>query len=265
MNWATATTLEPLGPTTFRATVDEAWSSLQGAHGGIVAALATRASERVVSELGAGPTTTVRSATFGYVRGTAIGDLDVDVDVVRQGRTMVATHVRVLQDGRPTTLARLHHSTPWEGLAYSDAPEPPGWVDDAVPLRLPDGPNHLRNTDTVLHPDTTVFAGRDRSEWLAWSRPLHGGTVDTAWLTMFGDFFPPAVFVRSAEPRRAVTIEYSIQVHDAAGAWTLADDERLAARMHAFHSSDGFAVEDGWIWQPDGALLATTRQTRLAG
>ena len=66
-------------------------------------------------------------------------------------------------------------------------------------------------------------------------------------------------------PQRAVTIEYGIQVHDAAGSWTLGEGELLTARMHAFHSHDGFAVEDGWIHLPDGTLLATTRQTRLAG
>ena len=37
------------------------------------------------------------------------------------------------------------------------------------------------------------------------------------------------------------------------------------ARKHAFHPNGGFAVEDGWIHLPDGTLLATTRQTRLAG
>jgi acyl-CoA thioesterase len=64
---------------------------------------------------------------------------------------------------------------------------------------------------------------------------------------------------------RAVTIEYSLQIHSAAGTWTLGSDDYLAARMHTFHSHDGFAVEDGWIHLPDGTLLATARQTRLAG
>lgn len=48
-------------------------------------------------------------------------------------------------------------------------------------------------------------------------------------------------------------------------ALALAEDEYLSARMHTFHSSDGLAVEDGWIHLPNGTLLATTRQTRLAG
>lgn len=81
---------------------------------------------------------------------------------------------------------------------------------------------------------------------------------------MFGDYFPPAVFARLERPTLAVTIEYSIQIH-AAGIWKLEPGEYLAARVHTFHSNDGFAVEDGTIQHPDGTLLATVRQTRLAG
>ena len=82
---------------------------------------------------------------------------------------------------------------------------------------------------------------------------------------MFGDYFSPAVFAKATERQRAVTIEYGIQIHSAAGRWNLGAEGDLGARMHAFHSSEGFAVEDGWIYMPDGELLATTRQTRLAG
>lgn len=265
MDWAAATSVVPVGDGRFAAHVDEHWSSLQGAHGGIVAALAVRAAEQVLRDEGVDPATTLRAATFGYVRGNAIGDLTLDVEVVRRGRSMVATHVRVAQDGRTTTVARLHHSTPWEGPAFSDAPPMPERPPGTTRLQLGEAPAHLNNVETHLHPDTSLFAGADRAEWIAWARPLHGGTFDTAWLTMFGDYFPPAVFTKVTERRRAVTIEYAIQVHRAEGAWTLDPGELLGARMHAFHSADGFAAEDGWIHLPDGSLLATTRQTRLAG
>lgn len=265
MNWAEAVTIEPVDGSRFTATVDEQWTSLQGVHGGIVAALAVTAAEHVLADAGVDPATTLRAATFGYVSGNTRGDLALDVEVVRRGRAMVTTHVRTSQGGKTTTVARLHHSTPWDGPEYSAVPPPPVRPPGTVRLHRPDQASHLNNVETWLHPDTMLFAGNERAEWLAWSRPVDGGRFDSAWLTMFGDYFPPAVFARSTTPQRAVTIEYAIQLHSAAGAWTLGDQEYLAARMHAFHSADGFAVEDGWITLPDGALLATVRQTRLAG
>jgi hypothetical protein len=76
----------------------------------------------------------------------------------------------------------------------------------------------------------------------------------------------PSRRVRPHRHRRASRDHrYSIQIHSAAGTWTLTDGDYLAARMHTFHSHDGFVVEDGWIHVPDGTLLATVRQTRLAG
>ncbi|HRD99707.1 MAG TPA: thioesterase family protein, partial [Ilumatobacteraceae bacterium] len=151
-----------------------------------------------------------------------------------------------------------------DGMSYSDVPPPAAMPAGTQRIEFPP-PAHLNNVETHLHPDTLMLAGADRSEWLAWSRPIDSATFDAGWLTMYGDYFPPAVFARTTAPARAVTIEYSIQIHSAAGAWTLRDDEYLTARLHTFHSHDGFAVEDGWIHLPDGNLLATVRQTRLAG
>ncbi|MGB6059748.1 MAG: thioesterase family protein [Microthrixaceae bacterium] len=265
MNWSEAIAIDPVGERTFKAHVDEHWTSLQGAHGGIVAALALRASEAVLAELEVDGVTTLRAATFGYVSGNTIGDLGIDVEVIRRGRAMVTTHARTRQGDKTTTVARFHHSTPWDGAEFSDAPPMPVRPEGTVRLKWGDEPAHLNNVETYLHPDTALFAGTERAEWLAWCRPLEGSTFDAAWLVMFGDYFPPAVFTHVTVPVRAVTIEYSIQIHSAAGEWTLGDDEYLAARMHAFHSHDGFAVEDGWIYLPDGTLLATVRQSRLAG
>ncbi|MBS1836204.1 MAG: thioesterase family protein [Actinobacteria bacterium] len=265
MDWDDAVAVEHVGDGRFRSHVDEQWTSLQGVHGGIVAAQALAAVEHVLRSDGVEPSSTLRAATFGYVRGNVVGDLVVAVEIVRRGRSMVTTHATVLQDDRVTTVARFHHSPPCEGVEWSDVPPPIARPEGTVRLHIGDRPAHLDNVETHLHPDTLMFAGNDRAEWIAWSRPLAGDALDSRWLTMYGDYFPPAVFASTTAPQRAVTIEYSIQIHSAAGRWSLGEDGYLAARMHATHAHEGFAVEDGWIHMPDGSLLATTRQTRLAG
>lgn len=270
MDWTSAVGIEDTGrdeggARRFRSHVDEQWTSLQGVHGGVVAAQVVAAVQRVLDDEGVDPSATLRAATFGYVSGNSVGDLETTVEVVRRGRSLVTTQATTSQGGRVTTVARLHHSPPWEGMEYSDVPAPPPRPDGTVRLHFGDAPAHLNNVETHLHPDTTLFAGTARAEWIAWSRPLGTGSFDAAWLTMYGDYFPPAVFTRATAPQRAVTIEYSIQVHSPERRWSLGDDGFLCARMHAFHSAAGFAVEDGWIHLPDSTLLATTRQTRLAG
>lgn len=264
MSWDEQVAIEPCGDGRFRGHVDESWVALQGVNGGIVAAIALRATEVVLRDAEVDPATTLRAATLGYVSGTNVGEVVVDVDVVRRGRSLVTSHVRTSQDGKTTVVGRFHHSLPWEGAVYSDAPPAPVRPADAVRADW-DRPTHITKVETDVDPATVPFAGAERGEWRAWSRPLHGPTFDSSWLLMYGDYFPPAVFIRTSAPSRAVTVEYSMQIHDAAGSWTLGEGGSLAARFHAFHSHDGFAVEDGWIHLPDGTLLATTRQSRLAG
>lgn len=262
--WNEHTTIEPDADGSYRARVGDAWTSLKGAHGGVVASMMLDAVEHRLRDAGVGPDTVLRAATFGYAGGNDIGESTIEVDVVRRGRSMVTSHARVVQNGEPTTVGRFHHSAPRAGLDYSDVEPLPPKPADAVRFEGARA-NHLANVETFFRPDTRPFGGGPRAEWMAWCRPLEGPTFASAWLTMFGDYFPPAVFARLTEPTPAVTIEYSIQIHDEAASWTLAPGEYLAAHVHTFHSQAGFAVEDGRIHLPDGTLLATVRQTRLAG
>lgn len=261
--WADEMALTPLGDNRFGVTVDDRWTSLQGAHGGVVAALALTAATTVVDGLDVDPRTRVRAATFGYVRGNRVGDLELAVDVVRQGRAVTATEVAVSQNGKPTTRARLWHSPPWDGMEFSEVGPPPV-RGETVAMPAGAGPSHLSNVETHFDATTIPLGGGPRAEWRAWSRPLHGDRIDPAWLVMYADWFPPAVFAKATDFQRAVTIEYSIQIHDAADGWDL-NGGYLAADLEAFHSHEGFAAEDGRFWLPDGRLLASSRQTRLAG
>ena len=258
------TDLREVGPGRYEALLPEEWTALQGVHGGYVAALAVRA----VTQTMADPSRTLRAATFGFIRGVQPGAATFAVEQVRIGRSLATYHVSVGQgDGPPSVVGRMHLSPPWEGAEFSDV-TPPTLVappPDAVRFVIPGGRGHVHHLPTWLHPETTMFAGRAHARWMAWTRPTDPDRVDAEWLTMLGDYFPPAVAVRNTAPSRAVTIEYSIQIHTSAPHFPLATDQHLTCEMHATHAASGFAVEDGTVWAPDGTLLATVRQTRLAG
>ena len=166
MSWNQGTSLTPDGEHRFVADVGEQWSSLNGAHGGIVASLIVDATATVLREQEVDPATTLRAATFGYVSGNEVGQSSIEVDIVRKGRSMISTHARVIRNGRITTVARLHHSSPRHGQTFSDvarfAPKP----DSAVRF-VPTGAAHLDNVETHFLPDAMPFAGGDRAEYVA--------------------------------------------------------------------------------------------------
>ena len=258
----TDTSITPSGPGRYEATLPENWVALQGVHGGFATALAIQAVADTIGD----PTRTLRAATFGFLRGLRPEPAVFDVTEVRTGRALATYDVGISQGGPVSVVGRCHFSPAWEGSSFSDV-HPPELTppDDAVRLERPDGLGHFHHLETWLHPDTTLFAGAPQARWMAWTRPTGNDRIDTAWLTLLGDYFPPAVTVRNTGPTRAVSIEYSIQIHTSAPEIVLAPDEHLTCEMHAYHAAEGFAVEDGTIWGPDGTLLATTRQTRLAG
>ncbi len=152
MSWAQAIAIDHMGEGRYRGHVDEAWTSLQGVHGGVVAAIALTATERALVDVGVDPTTTLRAATLGYVAGNMVGDLTVDVDTVRRGRSLVTAHARTSQQGKTTTVARFHHSPPWEGMAYSDAPPMPQRPEQTIHPHRPGVPA----TSTTWRPTSTL-------------------------------------------------------------------------------------------------------------
>lgn len=252
-----------LGDGRYEVDLPASWVALQGVHGGYGVGLAVRAVQRDLDD----PARSLRAATFGFLRGLRPEPATIEVTPVRVGRALATYHLTISQGGgAPSVVGRCHLSPPWEGTAFSDLVVPPALPpDDAVRLTTPGDVGHVRHLPTWVHPDTTMFAGAPEARWLAWTRPSAPDSVDGPWLTMLGDYFPPAVCVRETTPTRAVSIEYAIQVHTSADPFPLGPDEVLACTMHTTHAAEGLAIEDGTIWGPDGTLVATTRQTKLAG
>ena len=83
----------------FRAHVDEQWTSLQGVHGGVVAAIAVNASSTVLRDEGTDSAMQLRAATFGYVAGSAGPDA-ADRLLARDGCAWLPIKARHPHSGR---------------------------------------------------------------------------------------------------------------------------------------------------------------------
>jgi hypothetical protein len=60
----------------------------------------------VLRDDGTDPAAQLRAATFGYVSGNTVGDLTIDIEIIRRGRAMTTTHARVTQNDKTTTVNR---------------------------------------------------------------------------------------------------------------------------------------------------------------
>lgn len=251
------TTLTPNGADSgsFTVDLDAGWSSLVGVHGGYLCSLAVRAAETVVEHR------SVRTLTTSFLRTASVGAAVVSVREIRRGRTMSTIAVDIDQDGRHLLSSRLTAFVERAGVEWStpvDLELPP--VERCVPME-PGNVAHFGRVDGRFDPASLPFSGGERAMVQGFLRPLEGRHVDSAWLAMASDWFPPPAFVRLDPPTGGVSIDLTTHVHQPDV--RLGDDDWLRARFEIRTSTNGLAVEHGLITLGDGTLVAESFQTRL--
>ena len=161
-------------------------------------------------------------------------------------------------------MAHALSAPPRPGATYDEHVRPRGADPAGAPVFVPDPPvPHFGNVEVRLDPGTPLFAGRDDAAVAAWLRPLAGDRVDAAWVVAMCEVLPPAVFSRTPGPVNAASLEFV--VHLGAAAPALGPESYVYLSCRSPFAAEGFAVEDGVMWGPDGTVLAVSRQTRLAG
>jgi acyl-CoA thioesterase len=259
----TAVTATGDGP--FRARIDPAWWIVNGPNGGYVAAIVLRA---VVAAVG-DPVRRPRSATFHYLRPPSEGEVEVDVTLEREGRTVTNASARMVQGGRTLVLALvalgLDRDAPVSydedpGLPRTERGEPvPTWSElppgDVDPER--DIPMRAQYDMRWALGDPPFRPGpRPRSRCGGWLRLLEHTEVDEVVLVAMADAWLPPIFSREAVALGVPTVDLTVHLRGrppAGETWCFAEFASPVAR-------DGYVVEHGALRDATGRLLADVRQ-----
>ena len=234
--------------------ISDAWASLDGAHGGFLAAVAINCAEHLTFGRRA------RTVSTTFVRPGRIGPATIRADVVRTGRSITTVTVDIEQEGRTVTSSWITLVAPVAGVEWSagrplELPAPTDCVPPTPPTAVP----HFGRVDGLLDPSSLPFTGGDRAMVQGYIRPLERRPIDAAWLVMATDWFPPPAFVRIEPPAGSISVDLTTHVHrtidDHDGSW-------LTGRFEIETSVDGLAVEHGRISTLEGELLAESFQTR---
>ncbi len=250
----------------FAAESREGWRVIGGVapNGGYLMAIGARA----MAERAGRPDPVTLTAHF--LAPPALGPMEVETELVREGGRHRTVAARIVQDGKECV--RLLGA--FGDLDRADGPsrvlrEPPGWP--AVD-QLPDPLSGLGD-----HPTPEIFHRLDHRmppETIGWTRGqpsgegVHGGhcrwsdgaTVDVFGLLFVADAYPPAVFdLGTAGVAWAPTMELTVQIRARpAPGW-------LSTRFATRALTGGYFEEDGEIWDATGRLVALSRQLALAG
>lgn len=260
-----------IGEGRYRGQVDSGWSVIHDAapNGGYLLAMAARAMRDPLPH--ADPVT----ITAHYLAPAAYGAVDVEVEVVRQGRRHSTVAARMTQDGRELLrlLGTFADLSARDGLTRVDR-KPPDLppveqceqttrlaVERAAAGAYP-APPILERFDHRMPPGDMGWAeGRPVGVgriggWVRWS---DDAPMDTLGLLVVADAYPPAVFnTGEGDLGWVPTIELTVQVRKPpAQGW-------LATRFVTEAITGGYLEEDGEIWDSEGDLVVLSRQLALA-
>ena len=192
-----------------------------------------------------------------------LGPADVEVEKVREGRSVGSLRARLVQDGRPRVDVLLSAGT----LPGTDVAP---YLVDAAPPELPDPDDCQRNVmppgqprngileqlDVRLDPATAGFLRGEPgggAEVRAWVRSASGREPDPLLLLTVADALPPVTFELGL-PGWVPTVELTVHLRSVPVPGWL----RCVQRATVLHG--GWLDEECQVWDAAGRLVAQARQ-----
>lgn len=274
----TSVTADASVPGRFLAHLPVTWAAPNVPQGGISLAAATRAMQAALGDV-AMP---LRSVSCVFAAPVEAGDVEIDVSVLRQGRSVAQVTSTMRTPGRTaglTAIAVFGATRP--GFEFTDVAAPEFPDPSSLPRfrdGLPDGvemqedfepfpiwTHHIEGRPVVGHPPWEDYepTGSERQTLQRFDETPRDadGTVDPLALVCLCDTMPGAVAERMGQP-----IEHpwygpsaDLTVHITG----TARSEYLLMRNFARRATDGYASLEIELWDPTEGLVAYGTQTMI--
>lgn len=253
------TALVRVDANTWRGTLSEAWNIGNNPNGGYLLSVVLAALREAV------PHPDPLTITAHYLRpGVAGTPCDVQVDLLREGRTLTTARASLRQRGviGVEVLAAFGDLSVPAGVAQEltipPAPIPPpeacvprSGTAQGVGLAI------AERLDVRLHPDLATAGTAGRAETAGWIRFRDGRPPDAGALPLFADAFPPSPFALLGVVGWVPTIELTVHVRRRpVPGW-------IRAQFRTRDLQSGRMIEDGLLWDSAGHLVAESRQIGL--
>lgn len=260
MRFSADSAVSPDGEGRYVGAVREGWDIAGNSNGGYLLAIAGRA----MSDAADGRLPT--SITAHYLRPGKVGDVTVETDILKVGRSFSTVTATML--GGPTG----EQQKPTLGLIGSFGADDRVFSDaeriDASPVDLPPpeecvsagggelSPPFMERLDLRFHPEDSTFdSGTPR--FRGWFRWPDDEPIDVFGLLVAVDAMPPTIFNARMPVAWAPTLELTAHIRaQPAPGW-------LRCVFTTRFISSGFLEEDGEIWDSTGTLVAQSRQLAL--
>lgn len=246
------TDLVALGPGVFRGRVSDAWNIGPVPNGGYVLSIGAAAVGRTLEK------PDLLTITGHFLRPAMPGDVRIEVDVAKEGRSYATASARMLQgDSEVLRLLATFGDLGDRGAVELVKGAPPALPPrDTLERREISEPAILQRFDLRLSERSTRFMSGERSDDARVSgyvRFADDRPVDVASLPLLADAFPPPIF-HVVGVGWVPTLELTVHVR------ARPESEWLMAEFATRFAFGGHLEEDGELWDETGTLVALSRQ-----
>jgi acyl-CoA thioesterase len=210
------------------------------------------------------PERVARSLHVRYLSAPKAGDVELQVDVVRRGKSMTSLAMRMQQEGKDFLHASAAFSAAFSPIAFQDCTMPAlRPLSESTPLPKQIELNHRFEMWHALGPAMRTGERAISGGYLRFADPR---PIDTLALSALWDVWPPAVFARAFEQRfrgAVPTVEANVYFRRPTPLPAASPSDYAVIKVEATMGYDGLVEETGEIWSQDGLLLAQSRQLAL--
>lgn len=265
--------VEQIEPGIYRATLDESWNVTRLPQGGVVASFALRAAAMEVHD----PSQLLRTCTTVFAGQVSPGELQIDVTVLRRGRSATQISATLRNTGASSGATVLAvYGGPRSGPRFVDVEPPkvpppsdcPSYRDPPPPgvEAFPPSPfwNKVEGRAALGHAPWEDYEpeASDVATWLRFDVPplLDDGSLDPLGLLTLADRMPGCVGERIGRegplwfaPSADLTFHWFSPMRSE---WLLAHDR-------ARWAGEGWASAESTLWDEEGQLVAYATQLML--
>ncbi|WP_185972943.1 thioesterase family protein [Aeromicrobium piscarium] len=251
------TTSRPVGAGRRVLTLTDRWNTPLGKpNGGYLLAAMLRGVADEVPEAG-----DPLVAEISYLRSPAVGEAELDTEVLRSGRRVQTATARLDQEGAQVAQAVVNFGVHGDGARREDfaeapiLPEPDSCLDPIAEGMPPDGIFGQVEYRLPTAPGWATGAPSGDPTVTLWQRLRGGREIDFPALALLCDSFAPAVMEIGENGSMTVQLTVHLRRLPAPG-W-------IATRLFTRHVSGGYHEEDCELWDSDGNLVAQSRQLAI--
>ncbi|MBV1877603.1 MAG: thioesterase family protein [Pseudomonadales bacterium] len=247
--------------TNFEIDISPDWQINVGPNGGYIAAILLNACYQP------GIKQTIRSFTSHFLSASKPGPATVVVFLAKPGRTVSSATAQLKQGDKIIAIALASFADTHTSLTHSERSMPEVTKPAAIPQSQHMNPAMTHYAEFRAQYDQRLAIGPippsigETACVGGWSRMATTRPLDDLAILAISDSWFPSIYAVTSEPIHAPTIDHTVHFINPIPEQDKHDFVLVMFQTEA--ATNGYLVEDGFIWSASGVLLARSQQLAI--